>query len=350
MATITELEWKSLTAAVNNIKSPNQFLKRSIFSTRRTFPTRAVETGELTGARAIAPFVTRGAEAQMVGGTAYNLREVSTPHIRIKRPFTPSPLLMGRKPGTPIFNPGAAQSSAVRAHIARDLQYMGNLITNSEELLCALALQGAVSYSNSPQDHFQVTYPRDAGNTIVLTTFWDDPDPDQVEIEENVISAKAQVNEQLGLALTDAILSPEAGAAFRRVLAKKQLVLDTRRLTTGSLDLTRQFSEDGVLYLGNLFGIDWWQYGRTIPVAGVSTRLIRQKYCEFIANVPSAEFSIYYGAIEDLQAFDSGLLQAERYSKSWEVEDPSAIMALIESNPLPVLRQADACLSMQVLQ
>jgi hypothetical protein len=78
--------------------------------------------------------------------------------------------------------------------------------------------------------------------------------------------------------------------------------------------------------------------------------LIRPGYVEFVANSPAAEFVTYYGAIEDMQAIGAGrVLQSRRFSKSWEVEDPSARMLLVESNPLPVMRRPGATVSMSVL-
>jgi hypothetical protein len=51
-----------------------------------------------------------------------------------------------------------------------------------------------------------------------------------------------------------------------------------------------------------------------------------------------------------MQAIGAGrVLQSRRFSKSWEVEDPSARMLLVESNPLPVMRRPGATVSYSVL-
>ena len=54
-------------------------------------------------------------------------------------------------------------------------------------------------------------------------------------------------------------------------------------------------------------------------------------------------------AVADLLPVLEKVLQSKRFSKSWEVEDPSARLLLIESNPMPVMRRPNATVSIQVL-
>jgi hypothetical protein len=51
-----------------------------------------------------------------------------------------------------------------------------------------------------------------------------------------------------------------------------------------------------------------------------------------------------------MKAIGAGqVLSSKRFSKSWEVEDPSARMLLLESNPMPVMRRPNATVSIQVV-
>jgi hypothetical protein len=50
-----------------------------------------------------------------------------------------------------------------------------------------------------------------------------------------------------------------------------------------------------------------------------------------------------------MEAMMGGMLASERFSKSWLVKDPSAMVQLIESHPLPVLRRPDSVYSLQVV-
>lgn len=348
--TINELKWATMTATVNEIKSPNQFLRRLLYSNHQTVNTEDIEIGLLTKERDVAPFVKKNGEAQMVGGHSESFQTVSPTNIRIKRPLTPSELLYGRRPGTTIFIDSGSQLSAVQQHIARDLQTMSDSITNAEEYLVSMALTGTISYVNEDEEAFTVTYPRSSGHSVTLGTFWDDATPANVRMEANFYLAKKLLSTAVGLSVTDAIMGDEAVAEFQRLIATGQIkVLDQRNVTGGNATFVEQFNDDGAIFLGEVFGVRCWAYHRTATVNGVSTSMIRPKYVEFISNSPASDRVLYYGAIPDMAALQGRNIQAERFSKSWMVEDPSAMMSLIHSRPLPVPRRPDATVSMKVV-
>ena len=112
---------------------------------------------------------------------------------------------------------------------------------------------------------------------------------------------------------------------------------------------TTQFSEDGAIFLGSFCGIRFWSYPRQVKVAGSMTDLIRAKYAEFVCRVPAAEFTLYYGAIHDWKALQNRSFVGERFSKSWEDEDPSVRQLLTHSRPLPVPRRMGAVYSLKVV-
>lgn len=349
MATISELKWVALTAAINEMKSPNQFLKRLLFRNSDPKPTEDIELGVLNKGREIAPFVRKNGGGIMVAGYSDKFQSVQAPNIRIKRPFTPSELLYRRQVGTPIFTPGAAaQATAVRQHISRDLQVMADLITNSEEYLCALAIRGTIIYLTDDEEVFQITYPKPSGNNVTLSTFWDDADPTLPDPQIDFLTAKRLFSDEVGLGITDAIMGQEAAVEFIK-LAKRQGFLDHIGVDAGNMTLVQDFTEDGVIYLGRVGGIRCWEYSRTVSVGGVDTALVRSKYVEFVTTSPAAEMVRYYGAIPDFKAMQGRKWVGERFSKSWETDDPSALMALAHSRPLPALRRPGAVVSMKVI-
>ena len=348
MAVINELKWQTMTAAVNEIKSPNRFLNRLLFGAKRPVSTEDIEIDVLTKAREIAPFIRKNGEGIMVEGHGQIFQNVQAPNIRIKRPFTPSELLFGRTPGTIIFIEPGQQINAVQAHINRDLQVMADLITNAQEFLASQAIQGVISFSVADQEVFTITFPKPAGNNITLTTFWDNADPTLPEPEINFLTAKRVISDEVGLAPTDCILGLEASESFLR-LAKKQELLDRRNISAGMVEFTSGFDQDGVIFLGNFSGIRVWEYSRTASLSGVATSMIRPKFAEFVTASPAAELVEYFGAIPDIDAFQGRLFQAQRFSKSWTVPDPSAQMSLLHSRPLPVPRRPGANVSMKVV-
>ena len=345
-STIQCLEWSSLTRAINEIKSPRTFLKNLLFGNHDPQPTEHIEFGVFVGDREVAPFVARDGEAIMVRGYGEVFQTVSPPNIRIKRPVRPSELLFNRHPGDTIFVSGQDTIiSAAEAHVARDVQRLADMVSNAEEYLCAQAIRGLISYTAADQANFQIMIPKPAGNTVVLSTFWDDPAGSP---STDVMTAKSLISDEVGLAPTDVILGSEAAAAFLSN-AEVRGDLDTRNVLVGGLDLTQQFRDDGAIFLGTLYGLRWWSYPATVSVAGTPYDLIRAKYAEFVCVSPAAENTLYYGAIPDLAALEGRRIQAERFSKSWMQEDPSVMHMLVHSRPLPIPRRPGSMVSMKVV-
>lgn len=339
--TIPQLKWVALTKAVNLIQSPNQFFKRYVFGNHETKPTETIEIDTLAASRIAAPFVHKNGEALMVQGTTETFGVVEAPNIRLKRPFTPSELLFNRRPGVTVFPDGADIQEAINRHVAADLQYVANLITNAEEYLCAQALQGSVSYVVADQENFTINYSLPSANQVTLTTFWDDPIDDAPTPEEDFTNFKRIVAQgPANLGLTDAFLSQTASIAFLSTIRKQKLLLLTGLgADVGLVTMVNEFTKDGVLYLGTFCGVRVWEYSRQVTINGVLTSLIPSGYGIFLANVPDAENVLYYGAIPDLSTFGALPLQTERFSKSWLHDDPSVYNVLVASRPLPVPRK-----------
>jgi Phage major capsid protein E len=344
--TIEVLHWSALTTAVNEIKSPNTFLKKLVFSHHETQPTEAIEFGVFTGDREVAPFVERDGEAIPVSGYGEVFQTVTPPNIRIKRVVKPSELLFNRRPGTVIM-PTSADTivSAAEQHVARDVKRLADMVSNAEEYLCALAIRGVITYTSADEANFTITIPKPAGNNVTLTTFWDDtagtPSAD-------FMLAKHLVSEEVGLGVSHVVLGAEATDAFLQNDEVKAL-LDTKNISAGAITLMEQYRDDGAIYLGIYCGIQVWSYPRTVKLAGVATALIRTKYAEFLAVTPAAENTLYYGAIPDLEAFEGRLFQSERFSKSWTIPDPSSMQMLVHSRPLPIPRRPGSMVSMKVV-
>lgn len=345
MATIDELTWSSLTETVNEIKPVQDFLARLLFSNHKTLSTETIEIGTKVGGRQVAPFVRKNGEAVLVKGRDKTFATVEAPNIRIKQPFSPSALLFGREPGSVIFPSTDEQISAIEAHIADDLQDMADKIDNAIEFLASQVLTGTISYSVEDQENFTITYPRPANNNMSAAAAWDGGSP---QILNDVMSAKRQMNLESGLSPTDAIMDTEATTVFIND-SEVQTLLDNRNVDFGTLELQNQFSDQGAMYLGRLGGIRWWEYSRQLTLDdGTSADMIRAETVEFVHAGPAAENILYFGAIPDMDAFQGRTFQSERFAKSWMVDDPSVMMALLHSRPLPVPRRPGSYISLDV--
>jgi hypothetical protein len=348
--TTSVLHWSTLTPVVNEIKSPAQFVRRFIFGNHVTLSTEKVELGFWDGSRDVAPFIRKHSEAVLVDGYGERFATVEPANIRMKTIVHPKKAF-DRRPGDVIFvRPGESGPvlSSLQRYVGLRAQRLADLETNAEEYLCCQALRGSVTYSVDEAEAFTVTFPRPAGNNVTLTTFWDDADPSLPELEQDFYQAKKIISDEVGLQPTDVILGAEAVLWFMSVL-KQQKILDMLHYFAGDVSLASQFSEDGAIYLGLFSGIKVWAYPRQVNVNGVATDLIRPKYAEFIANSAAAENLIYYAAIDDEDALESGSFVTERFSKTWKTPDPSQRFMLLHSRPMPCTRRPGSMVSMKVV-
>mgnify|MGYP006424308873 CR=1 FL=1 len=351
MPTIDQLKWSWLTGAINEIKSPNQFLKRLLFPNRVTLPTEDIEISQLSRGRETAPFVVKNGEGIMVGGHNESFQTIQAPNIRIKKPFTPSELLYTRRPGNTIFlnNDPSQQVTALEQHILRDTQGMADMITNAEEWLCAQALTGTISYSVNGQDSFQVTSPRSGSTFLDVsgTAPWGTSNSRPLQ---DTHSVKKVMSDEVGLQPNIAICGKTASEKLLE-MAEADLLPAFKTdsgVSAGTISFVEQFGEDGAIFLGTMGGIQFWEYSRTVEQNGSSVDLIEPKDIHFVSTSPASERVLYYAAIPDMRAIEGQVFQGERFMKSWEVEDPSAMMSLAASRPLPVLRRADAIVTLTV--
>lgn len=345
------LTWETLTDAVNEMKNPNNFLIRKLFNRTKNVTTRKINLSTLRRGRKIAPFVVRDGAAVMTQGRTEETYTIEPPHIRTKRPMTPTELLSKRRAGSAIFIDKAAQEAAMAEFIADEFEQQMDDVTNSEEWMAAQVLRGAISYTSQDEAAFDITLPRDAAHAITLTggDLWDSGTE---KIRKDFLTVMSLINDAVSLNVTDVILGANAAEAFLESAAV-QTHLDVRRLMTGSVDFTTQIDpESGAMFLGEyVHGVKIWRYARTVEVNGASESLIRDDYAEFVCATPSAQYVLYYGAIEDMDAVGEGgdVLVSSRFSKSWVEKDPSRRMLLVESNPLPWLRRPDSTVSMKVV-
>lgn len=346
---VPALTWTSLTDAVNLRKRPGLFITQLLGLGAETLPTETVEIWNVRGERDVAPFVRTNAEAVQVGGLGEELYEVQAPNIAIKRPFRPSELLFGRKVNSVVYPTGDQVISAVEAHIARDLEYMDDLIVNAEEWMAAQALRGSISYSQSDREKFTIAFNRASGNSITPSVYWDDATPANIRAIDNIRAVQLVVSEAVGLGVTDAIMGSEVAPYFRKLPELLASINTQSGFKAGSVDLTGRYRNDGAILEGVWMGINWWSYPRTLRIEGTATALIRSKYVEFVAADPQARWTRYYGAIPDMDALEGRVMQSRRFSKSWKIPDPSAMMALIKSRPLVVPLKPDSTVSFKAI-
>lgn len=338
------------TAVINRLKSPAQFGHKAFFSNHQTLPTESITLDSVQKNRETVPFILKNADPLMVSGATETYATISGPNIAIARPFTPTEILFGRHAGGPIFiSSQDEQISEADRYMARELQIVADLITNTQEVLCWQMLNGAISYAVNDGSVFTLTAPRDSSLVINPGSgnYLDDTSPD-VDPHPLIHSIKRAMEVLDGFQPTDVVMGSEAADAFLSNVFVKDTLDKFSNAGLGRVTLEENFREDGVMFLGRLYGLNWWEYSRTVSIAGVSTDLISKKYGHFIANTAGADRVEYFAAISDMDAFEARNMQTERFSKSWIQKMPSAVMNMTISRPFPWLRQPNAQATVQL--
>lgn len=347
------LRHTTMTAVVREYKNPNVFLKRFLWAREQELATEVIELGVIDNEnREIAPLVRRGGEAVLVGGHKRVIQNLEAPNIRLKRAFETSEVLFGRQPGNVIFADQRTIVQAARQYMVDELMLVSDMIANAEEYMCSQILQGGISYAIEGQDAFTATVPRSASRNIVLSTFWDQASPTPL-LDLHSVKELQSIDAQPGI--TDAICGTEAAQTILSLVADKTLTMTNTAdnvQRVGVVTFESQFNEMGVIYLGRISGIDFWEYNRSALLNGSAVDMIRPKYIELVNRNSSASVSdrvMYYGAIDDMATLRGAKLATRRFAKSWEQQDPSALYHLVASRPLPWARRPNAHVSMKVV-
>lgn len=346
MAPLPEiLEWYSLMDMVNEFKSPNTFLKNLVFSNTRVLPTENIVYRIQRKGRNVAPFVEKGHESILSGGYTEEEVNFTAPNIRIRRPLEACNLLFQRHAGDVIFAEGGTQAEAAAREVALQLQALNDEVSNAEEYLSSQAIQGIITYSTPDQASYTINMNKPAANTIVLGTFWDQGGATPLI---NIKTAQRRMHDEVNLNPTVVVLGSDACDVFLNSPEIRQL-LDPRRLDSGPMTITQDIQDNGALFLGTFMGMDWFGYTREVEVPGLgSVPLVRPKYAEFLNVSPTAQHTMFYGGIADLDANEGGTIATRRFSKSWRMPDPSVQQILVSSRPLPIMKRPGASVSMQV--
>lgn len=360
------LGWAFQTGYTNRTKTPSGFLTQLIFGGReRAIPTESVELSFREGERLLAPFVEVNSEALTVGARSTTFANVSTPNIRIKRPMEAFNVFNRRPPGSDIFIGGGDAVAAQRLKlIAEDTDYMSDLIANRVEWMVGSMIGDmtsgfmSLSYSVAEKANWRVRVPRSTSATVTLsgTAEWDDAVGTDRDVIKDFHSVKRFFSKTINGTARHAIMDWKAADAFLKLSQVKD-VLDKKNVAAGSLQLASQFNEQGVIYLGNFMGVECWEYTREFVDEDGTTKIFLGAQSSsapagrvvFLAQESAfSDAEILYGAIPDHDAFESGLFVGKRFAKNWKEQDPSVYVQLMQSRPLPFIRQPNAILVMDV--
>lgn len=332
--------------AVEIMKPARHFLLDTFFPNVETHNTAHVEVDVEKGGRKMAPFVRPNAPGTVVDRRGFSSRQIKVPYVKPKIPTKAADMLK-RQPGE---NPYETKTPAQRAEMQlnKDLTELRGMCERREEWMAAQALvTGKVAIQGDGIDA-EVDFLRSASHNITLAGGSTWAPADNPQIDTDITTWRTLISKDSGLTADKAVCGSDVAEAILHD-ANLQKLLDNRRTEAGLL----RFNEapvEGVTYLGNLRGVDLYSYDEWYEDDnGVDQPMIPAD--RFILGVsrPAARGTRHYGAIQDLQAGASGLIETRFFPKSWEEQDPSVRWLLMQSAPLPATHISDAYVSVDVL-
>lgn len=338
---------RTMLEAVEQMPTARRFLLNTFFNggSPVTFPTKTVDIDIIKGKRKMAPFVNPRLPGSLSLREGYTTSTYAPPYIQPKRETT-AELVLKRAAGD---HPYSTRTPLERAGqlLGKDLRDLDDEIVRREEWMCAQALTtGKVRVIGEGVDD-TIDFLMASDHRISLGSGqWGTADSDPIG---NLRSWKRKIAKDSGRTANTVAMSGEALDAFQsNATVMKQL--NTRRVDMGMIK--PEELPDGVTYLGylndpgvDLYGYDEWYLADDdedeelpmIPAGGL------------ILGSTSTRNAMLYGAIQDLEAVESGLVEAARFPKSWVTQEPSARWLKLQSAALAGLLEPDAFIYAKVV-
>lgn len=185
----------------------------------------------------------------------------------------------------------------------------------------------------------ELNFGRDAGHTVTLSAdYWDDPDTDILGDVESWMNTMYLA--EGGGSADKMLVGAQVASLFRKNKGIKD-ALDTtyRGNNTVQIDLGIQRTEQPMKYIGRLdTGLEIWSYKDTVDIPNGSSKtkidLFNQK--DILLTAPGVRGVRAYGAIYDVDAFESGLGQIDIFQKMFKSTDGSEAFLQTASSPLPI--------------
>lgn len=354
---LTAIETRELVATVNRRERPRRFLTELLFpqSTHQNLTTEHVQIDELTGSDSMAPFIEVNGEAISVeqdNGQSYTIQ---TPMIGVKRSLTASTLLLQRRAGDPtVFTTGGRDYMAETAmqQIADDLAKLERTVNKREEWMIAKMLHaGKITYSVAGYGSFSVDANKPSGNIFSAPNgVWTTGTP---KPRQDIVAVKRLCNTNEVGDVTDAVGDSTAASALDALIEAGVVVVDSMGSTYNpDTALIARYTAAGGRYIATIGGVRFWEYNASYAAdgTGTPTPFIEPGYFEFIPNTAEglANRRMFYGRIMDLEAIRTGTSITERFAKVIEKEDPSVMINILKTRPLPWFYRADEFVSMKV--
>jgi len=340
VGTISMFESRTMIQALEQMFVPNTAILDLFFKVKNTFTTLNVDVDIIKGKRKLAPFVSPLMQGKIVERAGYESRSIKPPYVKPKMVTTAADILK-RQPGEIIYQGNMDPATRAQQQLGKDLLYLRDQVTRREEWMAAQALTTGKVLAKGEGIDLLIDFLMSATHKITLVdeALWSNAGSDPVA---NIATWRDLLAEDSGLPGDTLLLGSDARQAFVGN-ANVQKKMDKTKIALGQIDL--KALPNGLIYYGNVELVDIYGYNEWYvdDDSGLSTPMIPANMA--VMGSTKARCERLYGAIQDLKA----IAAVDVFPKSWEEEDPSARMLLLQSAPVPAPLQIDAFLNAEVL-
>lgn len=331
---------RTMLRALEERRPAKQFLLDTFFSKIELSDTASVDIDVIKKGRKMAPFVNPLKEGKLVEGEAFTTNTFKPPYVKLKRPTTAADLL-NRNIGEALYS-GISPAQRAAARLAEDLADFQDMVERREEWMARSALTTGQIAVVGEGVSATIDFGMDASHKPVLAgaALWSAGTANPIK---DLRDWKTLTAKDAGVAATDVVMGDDALENFISH-ADVQTKMDNRRFNLGRVEFAQSF--DGVEYYGNIEGVDIWRYSEWFTPDGGGADVAMVPTDGVIFGSRRARTARHYGAIMDLQA---GLMPLRWFAKSWQANDPSAQILLLQSAPLVAMHQVDAFVYATVL-
>lgn len=345
-ANIDIFEYRSLTTAINKIKSPEPFLLDKIFKTKQSHVADKIDIEIMEGSAKLAAFANQNEGAHLVNKGTRTVKTISLPRTYEKKVFNASELQSFKPLGDIYAGSAAERAQGANEMVLTELDELKARALRRREQMAAEALStGAISVDQE-NINFSVDY--EFVNTKQLITLsgaakWDaGTAPD---IGKQMKGYKRDIMRACGVSPNIAILGSSAADLFvSNAEIKKQL--DNLNYKIGALDLTGE-AGTAAIFLGRLYGIDFYEYNQQyLNSSGVATDMIAATKCILIAQ--SSAFRLHYGPMYRIENGNLKVYTSEMLVESKTNDDKTILEWKAEQKSLPTIHDPGAVISLTV--
>ncbi len=318
----------------------DSFFKRMWFKETHTFSTEKVDLDLVPSKTKIAVYCSPMIGAVVDRAQGYSTASFKPAYVKSKHAVNPN-MTVKRSAGEDYASP-KSPADRQAALVMQNIKMENVAIEDREELMCAEMILTGKTVIESPyiETPYEIDSLRNDDNNIVLASDevkWNKVDP---ETHDPIADFEAWGEFADGL-IDIAVMDKKAWAYFRNFKVIKD-ALDTKRgsnseLETMCKDLGKTVSYKGMIGDVAVVVVDEEYVDR----AGVTQKVMPAN--TVILGHTGARGLALYGAIQDLNAQNEGLDQAERYASDWiEGKDPALRYTKVEAAPAMFMADANS--------